>query len=518
MPSKRKIEFGDFQTPLELSIEVIALVKDLFPYPSFIVEPTCGLGSFIKASMNKWGDSCYYYGFDINKKYIEKLRSNIVENGNLFLAVNDFFNFDWSRLFKKIGGKILIVGNPPWVTSSALGLLNSNNLPEKSNFQRLGGFAAKTGKANFDIAEWMIIKLIESLQGCNACLAMLCKTATARKVLKHFWTTNGQVNDSSIHFIDAKQHFGVSVDACLFITFIHPNKKTKDANIYEKLSFKKKITHIGIYANELIANIDDFKKYRKVDGIDYYKWRSGIKHDAAKVMELKKDGERYENGFGETVEIESEYIYPLLKSSDLGNTRLVPRKYVIVTQKNVGDDTTSIKKTAPKTWAYLEHYSSILDNRKSIIYKKRPRFSVFGIGDYSFTLWKVAISGLYKDIYFSPIGQHDSKPIMVDDTCYFIPCSSKSEATFIAEQLNSEACLNFIKSLIFFDAKRPVNIDILSRIDLKKLSEINRKLNEALKYLSYAQAPFSQQLAMVFEKQRKYRTRRSSCQGKSEAL
>lgn len=179
---------------------------------------------------------------------------------------------------------------------------------------------------------------------------------------------------------------------------------------------------------------------------------------------------------------------------------------MIVTQKNVGDDTTSIKKTAPKTWAYLEHYSSILDNRKSIIYKKRPRFSVFGIGNYSFTLWKVAISGLYKNIYFSPIGQHDGKPIMVDDTCYFIPCSSKSEATFIAEQLNSEACLKFIKSLIFFDAKRPVNIDILSRIDLKKLSEINRKLNEALKYLSYAQVPFSQQLALVFEKQKEYRS------------
>ena len=131
----------------------------------------------------------------------------------------------------------------------------------------------------------------------------------------------------------------------------------------------------------------------------------------------------------------------------------------------------------------MESYSSILDNRKSIIYKNRPRFSVFGIGEYSFTSWKVAISGFYKNIHFSSIGQHDSKPIMVDDTCYFIPCSSENEATFITEQLNSETCLKFIKSLIFFDAKRPVNIDILSRIDLKKLSEINGKLNEALKYL-----------------------------------
>jgi hypothetical protein len=505
MASKRRIEFGDFQTPLELADKVIDLVKDIYPDPTYIVEPTCGLGTFIKASMNNWGESCHYYGFDINEKYIKELRSTDFENGNVFFAVNDFFNFDWPKLFKKLGGKTLIVGNPPWVTSSALGLLNSNNLPEKSNFQRLGGFSAKTGKANFDIAEWMLIKLIESLRGSEACLAMLCKTATARKVLKHFWSINGQINDSSIHIIDAKRYFDVSVDACLFITLIRPMSKSKDAYIYENLSFNKEISHIGIYANELIANIDDFNKYRDIDGMDYYKWRSGIKHDAAKIMELEKKDEKYINGFGESFELEDEFIYPLLKSSDLGNERLVPRKCVIVTQKKVGDDTKFIQTAAPKTWAYLESYSSILDSRKSIIYKKRPRFSVFGIGDYSFTSWKVAISGLYKSLRFNSIGQHDNKPIMVDDTCYFIPCSSKNEATFITEQLNSETCLKFINSLVFFDAKRPVNIDILSRIDLKKLSEINGKLDEALKYLGYAQAPFSNQLAMVFEKQKEYR-------------
>ncbi|MBW2739901.1 MAG: SAM-dependent DNA methyltransferase, partial [Deltaproteobacteria bacterium] len=257
---------------------------------------------------------------------------------------------------------------------------------------------------------------------------------------------------------------------------------------------------------ELIANIDDFEKYRNVDGIDYYKWRSGIKHDASRVMELTKHNDKFKNGFGEYVEIEREYLYPLLKSSDLGNNRLIPRKYVIVTQKNVGENTIVIKKTAPKTWAYLEQYSSVLDSRKSIIYKNRPRFSVFGIGDYSFTSWKVAISGFYKGIQFCAIGQYDKKPIMVDDTCYFIPCSSKAEAIFFAQQLNSEPCMKFLKSLIFFDAKRPINMDILRRIDFKKLSEINKKEDEVLKFLTYAQAPLTQQLSLVFEKTEEYRT------------
>ena len=33
-----------------------------------------------------------------------------------------------------------MVGNPPWVTNAELGSLGSVNLPEKSNFQNLGGF------------------------------------------------------------------------------------------------------------------------------------------------------------------------------------------------------------------------------------------------------------------------------------------------------------------------------------------------------------------------------------------
>lgn len=509
MMNKQKIEFGDFQTPFELAKQVTRFVKRIFPAPSIVVEPTCGLGNFVKASIEVWGSACSYFGFDINEHYISLLKRSFKLPDNCSIKVSDFFSTNWHNLFNdKKDSKILVIGNPPWVTNSVLGSLKSNNLPAKNNFQNLGGFAAKTGKANFDIAEWMIIKIIENLQGCSACLAMLCKTATARKVLKYFWINNAHVYNSSIHIIDAKKHFNVSVDACLFITHIDSERKSKDAYIYNGLSFENKISHCGISGNELIANIDDFKKYHQIDGIDYYRWRSGIKHDAVKVMELTRDNGIFINGFDDVVAIESDYIYPLLKSSDIGNNRITPQKYVIVTQKNIGDDTSEIKIKAPKTWAYLEKHSDILDWRKSIIYKKRPRFSVFGIGDYSFTPWKVAISGLYKDIHFAVVGKQDEKPTMLDDTCYFIPCDSREEALFLAQQLNSETCLKFLKSLIFFDAKRPINIDILRRVDLKKLSELNEMVDKAMKYLSYAQTSFTHQPLLVFEKREKYLTKR----------
>lgn len=509
MEQKKKIEFGDFQTPLELTEEISKFIQAIFPAPDVIVEPTCGLGSFIESSKSRWGKNCTYYGFDLNQQYIENCKTSLADCRKCYFEVADFFKKDWKDFFVALKqSKILVIGNPPWVTNAAIGVLNGSNLPQKSNFQGLGGFAAKTGKANFDIAEWMLIKLLESLQNSTSCLAMLCKTATARKVLKHAWINQWCISNSSLHIIDAKKHFNVAVDACLLITFVSPNNKSNDAAIYQTLSRDKKICHFGLIGKELVADIDDYKKYNFVEGLSYYTWRSGVKHDSVQVMELSQKDGVYINGLDEVVDIENDYIFPILKSSDLGNKRLTPRKFVIITQRNVGDDTATIQHNAPKTWAYLEKHSDYLDTRKSIIYKKRHRFSIFGVGNYSFTPWKVAISGLYKKIIFSAIGNVAGKPIMVDDTCYFIPCESEEEAVLVADLLNSEACINFIKSLVFFDAKRPVNIDILRRVDIKKLAEAQNLTDIVLQYLPYAQQFMSSQQLLIFEKENEYRTRR----------
>jgi hypothetical protein len=44
MKTANKVEFGDFQTPLELAREVCDLLQRLEIQPHIVVEPTCGLG------------------------------------------------------------------------------------------------------------------------------------------------------------------------------------------------------------------------------------------------------------------------------------------------------------------------------------------------------------------------------------------------------------------------------------------------------------------------------------------
>ena len=508
---KTKIEFGDFQTPHDLADAVTTFLREAGILPSVIVEPTCGQGSFALAAHEAFPKTRTIFAFDINDAYVSGLRKKVHDASGVHWHVTrqDFFTYNWKEFFATFRGEILVLGNPPWVTNAALGALGSDNLPEKTNFQNHIGFAAKTGKANFDISEWMLIKLLEALDGQRGSLAMLCKTSTARKVLRHAWLHQFNISRASLHLIDAALHFGVSVDACLLVVHTGVPDLLSTAGVYADLSFDHKLTTFGLVGRDLVADVDEYQRLRELDGIAYYTWRSGVKHDAVSVMEFSKSGDTMVNGSGEQVKIEPTYLYPLLKSSDLANDRLIPKRFVLVTQCKPGDDTESIARAAPKTWAYLMRHAEVLDRRQSIIYQKRPRFSVFGVGDYTFSPWKVAVSGLYRNCRFVVVGKYQNKPVVLDDTCYSIPCSSEEEATFASLLLNSDITKRFLHSLVFFDAKRPVTIDVLNRIDLKRVAERLGLEREARTYFREAAMFESQQGLLVFEKSAQYLPSRS---------
>jgi hypothetical protein len=505
-----KKEYGDFQTPERLAIRVVKLVDNLIETPEIVIEPTVGLGSFLKASVEQWGKSSDYLGYEINKSYVEIASENLRPYG-VQIFHRDFFNEDWgSHLSHPSKRRILVIGNPPWVTNSNLGLLGSKNLPEKSNFQGLRGFDARTGKSNFDIAEWMLIRLIEALPA-EGSIAMLCKTMTARKVLRYFWKINEGRNNTMLFNINAKAEFNVAVDACLFFT---TGKRSNDriATVYSDLDTSSSSTKFGFVDGDLVSDIGEYQLHKKLDGgSSNYVWRSGIKHDASKVMEFTLEGKKLINGFGETVDIEEDYVFPLLKSSDLGNGRIVIRRAVLVTQNHTGDDTEEIKHKARKTWQYLMSYKDILDGRKSSIYNDRPKFSVFGIGPYSFSPWKLAISGLYKNISFVVVPPSNGRPVMVDDTCYSIPCQSQDEAELLFSLLSSKASLGFLGSLIFTDSKRPITIDILRRISMVRLAQELGKLHELENFATKDLKKGSEsQLLLLMEPKKKYKNNRIS--------
>lgn len=468
---REQIEFGDFQTPLELAKLVCQKLDEIGINPETVVEPTCGVGAFIEASANQFEKAKKFIGVEINEKYLDELETRKkdfpLKNRMLFVQ-GDFFSFDWDTLIKTSKGSILVIGNFPWVTNSQQGSIGGVNLPTKNNFQNHNGFDAMTGKSNFDISEWMLIQTAKWLKNRKGYIAMLCKTSVARKFLSHLHSEKIGVLRSAIYGIDAKRYFDVSVDACLLFCEFDEQSHNYDYDVYETLESiqSERVGHRnGITVRDLVT----FERLSDYYGHSQTKWRSGIKHDCSDVMEFQKIGDSYVNGLGEIVKIESTYLYPLLKGSDVANSRIAEtNRYVLVTQKNVGESTSPIKKLAPKTWAYLEAHAKYLDGRKSRIYKSNPQFSIFGVGSYTFAPYKIAICSLYKKLAFQLIKQIEGKPVVFDDTVYFLSFEKEQEANKIFSILSSPLAKDFYSALIFWDEKRPIKTSILNSLNLQQ--------------------------------------------------
>jgi hypothetical protein len=469
--TKTKVEFGDFQTPRELTQEISQALFAMGIQPKTIIEPTCGKGNFLISAINQFPGFKKAIGFDINPIYVEATKANLKNTAHTDKAsvqVGDFFTIDWKTYIDTLPAPILVIGNPPWVTNSRLGVLSSTNLPQKSNFQKHSGLLALTGKSNFDISEWMLLKMLDWLNGKNGTLAMLCKNSVARKVLTYAWKHNYQISDSRKYLINALHHFDATVDACLLVCNFKPAMRNTKCQIFSSLKGNFPVSKIGYKSGLLIANTDYYDKWHHLFGIGA-PWRSGIKHDCSKIMELQKTGDFYINGLGEKFQLEDVYLYPMLKSSELVHGKS-PTRWMLVTQKAIGQDTSIIKERAPKTWKYLIEHAEYFSKRGSSIYKNKPPFSIFGVGDYSFSPWKVAISALYKQLEFNIVGSIADKPIVLDDTQNFLPCQSYEEAKRIIAILNSSAAKEFYKSFIFWDEKRPITINLLKYLDMNKLS------------------------------------------------
>jgi len=552
--------FGDFQTPRNLADEICALLRHRGERPRSILEPTCGQGSLLVAAAHTFPEAQTLAGFDINPAHVATAATALEafkSEHRIVLGTTDFFSTDWNACLEELPRPILVIGNPPWATNAGQSRAGGRNTPNKVNHGQRG-IDAITGSSNFDLTEAMLYEMLAWPHAQT--IAMLCKTAAARKALIHLWNPRsaargrdkgpkgegggrppdtpgmGRTRSTALHAIDAAVHFSAAVDACLFTARQSDSARANAAcSVYQSLASSKPTHTIGLRHGALVGDTGAYDHGAHLGRGAKTRWRSGVKHDCARVLEFtttitsaheaptnarplhsnttreptdKPTAEalyranmpgrpsadrspstsagceartmRLTNGLGETVELEPDYIYPLLKSSDLAHGRPPGRRWVLVTQSHTSTAPDEIEHRAPRTWAYLQKHSAKLDARRSAVYRKRPRFSVFGIGPYSFAPWKVAISGLYKSFTFRVVGPHvqsmqlqsihatgaEQRPVMLDDTCYFLPCASEDEAQKLYARLMGSQAQAFLRSLVFWDSKRPITSRLLGRLSI----------------------------------------------------
>ena len=99
----------------------------------------------ILASISKFKMLKKIVGVEIYKPYIWKTKFGILtyflsnpdsNKPEIDIIHGNAFEFDYEALAKSTTNlKTLVIGNPPWVTNSELGSIDSKNLPNKSNLK-----------------------------------------------------------------------------------------------------------------------------------------------------------------------------------------------------------------------------------------------------------------------------------------------------------------------------------------------------------------------------------------------
>ena len=461
-----KREYGDYQTPIDFAEKVCLILRDYYQLkPSAIIEPTCGIGNFLKSSFLFGAKE--YHGIEINPEYCENCK-NSIHDGRVNIVNADIFTFSSKDLIQD-NSQVLVIGNPPWVTNSTLSSLDSANLPEKVNFKGLKGIDAITGSSNFDICEYILLKLLFEYKNTNTVIALLCKTSVARNVFKELKRNSISFSSCSILEFNASKIFGINASACVFV--IRLSECLASSNVCSVYDFDHPEvlkSQFGYSNGQFYSNIKT--KGCNLEGHCCFTWRQGIKHDCSQVMELTLSDGTLHNGQKEPVQIENDIVYPLIKSSMFKKPIINSfSKYVIVTQKKAREETGHLEYEMPKTWKYLKDNLPLFEKRKSSIYRDAPLFSMFGVGAYSYSRYKVGVSGFYKQPLFSVLYSEDEKPVMTDDTSYFI-CFENYEMAYVAMLLlNSKSVQEFLMSIAFLDAKRPFTKKVLARIDFNKV-------------------------------------------------
>ncbi|MDO4631831.1 MAG: class I SAM-dependent methyltransferase [Corynebacterium sp.] len=478
-------EFGDFQTPLPLArrcLEVLGLPRH---EAVRVLEPTCGTGTFLRAAQEH-NPSSERFGLEINAEYAATAQ----QYGTVLQA--DAFSYQFTDVPWRGAAPLFVVGNPPWVTAAELRRLGSQNVPQKVNFKGARGIDALLGSSNFDVCEYIIRKIVTEFAGENMRLGMLCKTHVARNILAECYRAKIPITHATLYPIDAYYWFDARVDACWFTLNIDPQTAADytlsiRADLFD--GAETLVRRSGIINGTLVADINAYSPLQAADGACPYTWRSGLKHDAVKVFE-----------FQARPNIEPDYVFPLLKSTDIFHgQQKTTRRWILVPQKTFGEDTAHLRRTAPKTWRYLLKNATILDGRKSSIYRNQPRFSVFGHGDYTFAPLKVGCSGIHKEPRFQLVTPIDGKPVVLNDTCYFLPFDNSTHAAIVTAILRSPECQAFINSLAFWDSKRPITKKLLSRINLFALPcDRSAVVVAAAAIAAEAGVPFDQAEALNF--------------------
>jgi len=176
--------------------------------------------------------------------------------------------------------------------------------------------------------------------------------------------------------------------------------------------------------------------------------------------------------------VEAELVFPLLRGSDVGRWASSPSLSILLThekgQRLKAIPETRMQRDYPKVFAYLKRFEDHLRNRPAFrryFKEDAPFYSIFNIGDYTFSPWKVVWRYIASGMMCATVGATgDGRPIIPDCKLMLCECVSRAEAYFVTATLNSAPASLVVKA---YTVSTQISTHVLDRIAVPKFSDHN---------------------------------------------
>ena len=175
--------------------------------------------------------------------------------------------------------------------------------------------------------------------------------------------------------------------------------------------------------------------------------------------------------------IEPDLLHPLLRGRDVSRWQVQPSAHILMVQdpeKRIGYEENWLSVEYPKTYAYLKRFEDVLWQRKSQpvrrLMKSGAFYSMFAVGDYTFSPWKVVWRYISTEMTAAVVGSSLKQAIVPDCKLMLVPVESATEAYFVAGVLNS-AVSRF--TVVSFMIGTQISTHVLDKVRVSKYDANN---------------------------------------------
>jgi len=180
--------------------------------------------------------------------------------------------------------------------------------------------------------------------------------------------------------------------------------------------------------------------------------------------------------------MEEQLVFPLLRGCDVQKWVAQPKQHFVLTHKQGARlkaiPETKMSQEYPKAFAFFKNFEPILRQRpafKRYFKSDAPFYSIFNIGDYTFSPWKVVWREQAAQLTAAVIGSIDSRPIIPDHKLMLVDVDNEPEAHYLCAVLNSSPVRLAVAS---YGVEIQINTHVLGNIAVPKFnkSELHFKL------------------------------------------